>query len=142
MLVAMSARLNSSTAKMRNVERVPTVGISSSTGMKAPRMLPMVLTAKTWPARLPAGRTSVVTRRMAKGDTMPSMVRGTASSSRTPTSEPKKRPPLREAMAWDDTESTGFDMNGTSPTRNDAIPTMLYRMFSSGRRSARRPPIQ
>ena len=38
----------------QKVERVPTVGMSNRTGMKAPRMLPTVLTAKTCPARLPA----------------------------------------------------------------------------------------
>ena len=92
--------------------------------MKAPRMLPTVLTAKTCPARLPACRTSLVTRRMAKGETMPSSVSGTANRSRTPTSEPKNRPPLREAMACEDTERTGFDRKGIKPTRNDAIPTM------------------
>ncbi len=104
----------------KKVLRVPMVGIRTSTGTKVPTRLPTVDRAYSPPAVLPADWTSVTTRRMAKGETQPSSVMGTAKSSTTPSSDPARMPALYSAKPRTDQASTGRATNGTRPSRNAA----------------------
>jgi hypothetical protein len=80
----------SKTPKIRIVRRTPNVGISQSTGRKAPSKLPTVEIAYNDPLIRPLLPMSFVIKRIAKGETRPRSVTGTAKSNTVPTSELRK----------------------------------------------------
>ena len=79
-------------AKVRNVRRVPTSGMSSSALRNVPASEPNVEMAYRRPEVLPASSISSSARRIANGETMPSTSTGVATSASTPMSEPTNAP--------------------------------------------------
>src|SRR3954471_20966867 len=129
-------------ANVRNVRCVPTSGISSSAAANVPSSDPTVLIAYIRPAISPESSTACIFRRIAHGDTDPSISTGTATSTSTPNSEPANVPTEYWSKASTLSDRNGPATNGTSAISTDATSTVAHSAGRFGRRSAIRPPNQ
>ena len=127
-------------AKMRNVRWVPTSGISSSEAANVPSSEPTVEIAYIRPAISPESSTARIFSRIAHGDTAPSISTGTATSTRTPNSEPANAPIEYSSNASTLSDRNGPATNGTSASSTEATSTARTAPAGSGggRPSARR----
>ncbi len=132
----------SAIANVRNVRCVPTSGISSSAERNVPSSEPTVEIAYIRPAVSPESSIECSFRRIAHGDTAPSISTGIATSARTPISEPANTPTDSVSNASTLSERNGSATNGTSASSTDAITTSTHSPRRCGCRSAIRPPNQ
>ena len=137
-----AATIASASAKVRNVRWVPASGISSSAERNVPSSEPTVEIAYMRPAVWPESSTRWSLRRIAHGDTAPSISTGTATSASTPSKEPKPAPSDTLSNASTLSERNGWATIGTSASRAEATSTSRHSAPRSGRRSAIRPPNQ
>src|ERR1044072_841574 len=121
-------------AKVRNVRCVPTSGISRSAAANVPSSEPTVLIAYIRPAVSPESSTVCIFSRSAHGDTEPSISTGTATSTRTPNSDPAKAPTEYSSNASTLSVRNGGDTNGTSAISPDAARTVAHRADRGGGR--------
>ena len=129
-------------ANVRNVRWVPTSGISSSEAANVPSSEPTVEIAYMRPAISPESSTVRIFSRIAHGDTEPSISTGTATSTRTPNSDPANAPIEYWSNASTLSDRNGSATNGTSAISADATSTVAHSAGRFGRRSAIRPPNQ
>src|SRR5579884_4323471 len=106
--------------------------MSQRTGKNAPRMLPSVEMAYREPLTRPLCFTSFVTSRMAKGETRPSSVTGTANSKIVPNSELTKTLTETCSMAVIDQVRTLWLINGSSEIESAATAVMMQRSCGDG----------
>jgi hypothetical protein len=105
-------------ANVRKVRLVPMAGIRASVGRNVPRMLPTVEMAYILPETLPEVSLSWIASRMAKGDTVPSSVTGTANSTIITPNEPISTAAFTFSTARAAICKTGRPMIGTNPPVN------------------------
>src|SRR3989441_5213762 len=122
----------SSVLKMSSVRRTPNVGISQSTGRNDPRILPVVEIAYNDPLVRPLCPTSLVTSRIANGDTRPSKVTGMAKRRIVPRRELKKILTETCSSPVTDQARTRSLINGSSAVESAATAVMTQRTCADG----------
>ena len=127
----------SNAAQIRNVQRVPTSGISASAATKLPTSPPAVDSAYSRPVASPATATERTLSRIAHGDSAPSTSTGGPTSTSSASSEPDS-----SSSESSVTPSSGIATSGISAT--SAAPSSAARAIPGlcGCRSASRPPTQ
>ena len=107
-----------------------------------PSSEPTVEIAYMRPAVWPESSMLSSFRRIAHGDTAPSISTGMATSASTPSSEPKPAPSETSSNASTLMLRNGCATIGTSASSTEATSTSRHSAPISGRRSAIRPPNQ
>ena len=107
-----------------------------------PTSEPTVEIAYIRPAVCPESSIRSSLRRIAHGDTAPSISTGTATSTSTPNSEPANAPTEYSSNASTLSDRNGSATIGTSASSTEAASTSAHSERTFGRRSAIRPPNQ
>ena len=127
----------SSAAQIRNVQLVPTSGISASAAAKLPTSPPAVDSAYSRPVASPAPATVRTRSRIAQGDSAPSTSTGGATSTSSASSEPGELSSESSVAPSSGIATSGI--SATSPAPSSAARAMPG---VCGCRSASRPPSQ